>query len=1112
MRLKDIARSGLKGRKRDSLLLNIVIILSFTFITAAMIFQSSTKETKLRQRFQLYGEWNTAYLHSDKETREILDNTENIEKSASSKIIGKSNELGMIGTMNDSLFELGNFNIYKGEMPKEANEIALELNQMSIIGLEPEIGQKVTAVIDIMLIDRDYNEYNNEYYASMNEYTEQYGYYVDPVKYHETPFENVGDILFIASTDIIYGSPDSSMSPETIREKGFIYYQKATIKKEFVISAIIDTYSDKWDISNHGTPSAFITEESANLIEDAFYRTEILETADYEFKEHIFMNINDLATIDTLKNQFEHNTGIDKGYSETTNDWNLIIWQTEQLKYRMAGDTLRKLDLPYSDGTIPEGKPIGLTLFDNKWVDTELLSRYQKGNGILQSVNPTLTVEEYSDSSQFRINRFAYPDMDGSTEDLLTYMILAVIFLATTSAVFQIFLTQMKRRTRKIVLLKSIGSTNGQIVKIILWEGIYLLRNGLILGGVSGIGLAYVSIWFMNRYSANEIHFYPSYSLIVLGIVSGIVSLFIGIMIPMTIALKVPLIGTMSKPPKHKKIAKSRGQKVSKELNKLGKINKNRIEDTTIWTKKQSLRSISYKYFQQNKGKVLLPFLLTTLIISIALISLLLGFFSFDQYIQVKMIQNRPDYMMTAPYGEMKSKIPAINQELESITGVSNVDVYKSGKKTLLWYDKIDEDKIINNFYELLPKQYQSNHNNKENDKILDKPDYIRNAFLTQLHGVNSSSNLYQEIISHITVGTIDSVRFEQGEEVVLILPMYIEGNRNPSYDASKVIDTTTDENRMEHLYRESGLLHFTMDSSYKSISEYNDNIKVGDKLYLSSDKEIIKGDSRIYDYASKEVTVGGIIYYFEKEGLWPFSDSVAPYTIISSYQLVEEVYPASRLGLFQYNVGEMKSMVNSLYPTKFANTTWYIESDTKEGAILDSKLLALSQGKGFRLEGYRESNEALKQEGITASLIIGLLAVTSILITLIILYNTLISKVEQEQSRIGILQSIGITEIEFRNHYIGMGFLQGIIGVFISNSIIVVIVTLSTIMNMEAAERSFRSIISSIQNNTLYQYPWIVHIIISIVFIAIITCINYISSKRIIRNYPIDNIRNLNR
>ncbi len=44
MRIKDIAKTGLKGRQKDTLLIKIVIILAFVFIVISTTFQASVEK------------------------------------------------------------------------------------------------------------------------------------------------------------------------------------------------------------------------------------------------------------------------------------------------------------------------------------------------------------------------------------------------------------------------------------------------------------------------------------------------------------------------------------------------------------------------------------------------------------------------------------------------------------------------------------------------------------------------------------------------------------------------------------------------------------------------------------------------------------------------------------------------------------------------------------------------------------------------------------------------------------------------------------------------------------------------------------------------------------
>lgn len=147
----------------------------------------------------------------------------------------------------------------------------------------------------------------------------------------------------------------------------------------------------------------------------------------------------------------------------------------------------------------------------------------------------------------------------------------------------------------------------------------------------------------------------------------------------------------------------------------------------------------------------------------------------------------------------------------------------------------------------------------------------------------------------------------------------------------------------------------------------------------------------------NKEFTVGGIIYYFPGEEIWPFSNNISTYTVIASYNAMEYIYPSSKYGYDYVGASTMKSMVDTMFPTKFARTLMYVNTDSKEAdAILDSKLLSFANENYYILYNYKESNIKLYQEGFSNSLIIGLLGFTSSAIAFIILYKILVSKVEQ--------------------------------------------------------------------------------------------------------------------
>lgn len=76
---------------------------------------------------------------------------------------------------------MGRFSLYKGRFPEAPNEIMLEMNQMSNMNLNLEVGQKIDVVITIPRVEADLKEYimskNKEFYKYIEPYLEEYEFF-----------------------------------------------------------------------------------------------------------------------------------------------------------------------------------------------------------------------------------------------------------------------------------------------------------------------------------------------------------------------------------------------------------------------------------------------------------------------------------------------------------------------------------------------------------------------------------------------------------------------------------------------------------------------------------------------------------------------------------------------------------------------------------------------------------------------------------------------------------------------------------------------------------------------------------------------------------------------
>ncbi|SHK48434.1 FtsX-like permease family protein [Anaerocolumna jejuensis DSM 15929] len=1068
MNLRKIARNGMKGRKKDSLLLKLVISLSFAFISAALIFQASMEKTKTTQREELYGSWLGAYLGGNEDTYNKLTKEKEVKELTCSRNLGTSEKLGIVGTFPKEFKKMGNFTLYQGRFPEKDNEIVVELNQLSNAGMELSVGQKIR--LDMKTITVDDNQ--SQKISKMEQDAYNKGDYLERYGYHDNPSTDIGDINVVVSTDYVYlfkkGEPSDS---KTIKKKGILTHQEITLQKEFTICGILNTYSDKWDLGGHTVPNAFVTEESGKALSEAFYNNSFINVDNKKQPMDIFFQLRSLdrSTFHKLAVKYPDKAA----KAENLNDFIGRIWGGINKSISKAED--EKISKYYASK--PE---------EPSAEDTGLIKENVSKGG--------------DSTSNFRRNSFTYPDTGNSMEHIITVSILGIIFITTICAVFQIFLTQIKRRSRKLVLLKSIGATKGQLSGILFWEALYLWRTGMVFGILGGTGVSALILFIMKHMGKESIVIAIPLKLLLIGILIGSISLFAGVLLPAVRAVNIPLTGNMEEKQKHNKSAYLKNKKQK------GKY------------VKQDFLHITLRYLKNNREKNLLSFAISLFVISILTASLYLSYNAFQRYRDSVLDTGKPDYTLKAVYGENQNKLPKIEAELKEIKGVKAVTSYKYGKNLLFWYDGIDRDVLLNTFKALLPDRLKAEHFSQYVPDVKDQPEYIKNACYSYYYGIDPDAKASKAIFSSVEEGSVDMEKFKKGEEVILLVPLYEKAAKKAAADNiqteyKKVKAAAGVDKRFHWLLDENKAYYTSVDPRYKKLYDSGSTLKPGDTLYLSADKEQLSDSGKIIGYNKTQVKVGGIIHYFSEDGVWPFSNLVPCYTVIGSMDGMESLYTNSKMGLFRVNIEQMTEMVKVLYPSSYGRTLWNIKAEDKENQeVLDAALLTFANKYGFTLYNYKESSERVLEEALNNVLVIGLLGIISSVIALIAFYNTSVSGMEQERNRIGILQSMGVTKGQFTCQFLIQGVIQGTLAVILANAVLFLILLITASLTTDIRIGSFAGLFNVMMAEKLWQYPWLVHIAVSVIFIAIITVLQTIPAIRIAKQYPVVNIRSLGR
>lgn len=1070
MIILKIALEGMKGRKKETALLLLVILLSFAFIVSATMFYGGIAETEENARLAMYGKWQATYLSADKNTTEHLKQDKNIDKMSINRIVDRNTSLGVLGTIDDSFLELGKLSMVMGKLPEKPNELALELSAFTELGLtEEDIGSTIrisSEVVYTLTSQVEINQYYNERIAFFGDEPDfkYFPYYSVNIN---SPISVTDDSVINLRERYVYYGP-SSTSNETIINDGFLTSKTLMLNYYYVVTGVIDSYSERWDTADYPVANGFITEEGAN----SYY--------------NIIRNSSTLGKPEEIL----------KNYPEEYN----IFMYSEAL-----GENLYDKLFPRVMEFLTE---------ENK--GDESLTEFSGGEG-----------DTSGGTWKFRKNNLAYPTEANEQKERLIYTVMAAIFIISAISIFQLYLTQTRRRARTFSLLKAIGATNNQVVRVFFCESIMLLIAampvGIALGAVLSLGAESLSKVLG---ASLAVDFIPSIT--IQGIILTMLSLFIGMIFPMLYALSVPLTGTVEKPPSHRK----RDEKDTTEA----------IEKSSFSTKK-ALRKLNRSYSRQNRGKSILALSMSFIICLLLLASVFLGYISKEKYIDEVLQKGKPDYVLELLHGlywGSNTSIRELEGYLGNIPEIKDIAVLWKGNELHLYYEGIEEDEIIKTFKESLPPtslgEYFGGHKGKDfgvkevdsalitnfysplilkddkgynvvkgTNKRATSEDYQKQVPL-EWHSIPEYyySDDMEKIISSITEGDYDEENFWSGEEVILLMPMYSNLQENTNGNIATALETSSFQSAMSSVLEESGKYKLSLNEGEIQGMKENESINVGDSLWISANEEQMIGEIKKDVYTPREVKVGGIIRYFPGKGVWPFSETNQSYAVIGSPSLMSSIYVGFGMDIGNMGKTAISLMNQTIAKVKLGRTAFYLYGDANgDFRETEERLQKLADKLGGYVINFREDNELLLSEARNNTAILALLCVVSAALGAIILYNSLSSRADQDRKRTGILQAIGVTREQLKRTQLSKGIRNAIISVIASHIILISIVY---ILFRTRAEASGLDIMVYI-NKFIYYYPFHVHIAVIIIYFIITIFIYTLPTRRIIKNSPVENI-----
>ena len=150
--LFGLAIQSIRRKKRSSLLLFSVLLLSFAFAIISLSVTSSIRKTNEEYRYDTYGTWYGAISNGRESDAAFLLEQEWLDKLGACVSYGdiqaSSSGSTSIGIMDEAFLEIGRIGLQDGRFPENAREIAMEADLLSALGYDYTVGQEITVTVN----------------------------------------------------------------------------------------------------------------------------------------------------------------------------------------------------------------------------------------------------------------------------------------------------------------------------------------------------------------------------------------------------------------------------------------------------------------------------------------------------------------------------------------------------------------------------------------------------------------------------------------------------------------------------------------------------------------------------------------------------------------------------------------------------------------------------------------------------------------------------------------------------------------------------------------------------------------------------------------------------
>ena len=454
-----------------------------------------------------------------------------------------------------------------------------------------------------------------------------------------------------------------------------------------------------------------------------------------------------------------------------------------------------------------------------------------------------------------------------------------------------------------------------------------------------------------------------------------------------------------------------------------------------------------------NRRRNLLARMLCALALLLALLTLVLSHFSFDTYRNIVGRSNMPDYTLSAPFG-MKPR--HLREKLEQYAASDALDAPPAHLDAY-----VAAENVTLSGYENSPVLSALSH-------------------MVRIAGMKEDSRILQELLSR--TGPIDTEKLLSGEGCILLMPYY----------------------RTAH----DGVMRYSADSVDAYRYTADDSIRPGDVLTLSAETHTVTEFGVLKETNTASVEVLAVLH--EYSGVWLFDSGSTPGVLVSGQPLVTAVYPNAAQS---YTPEQIKWVTSSnIMHCSYCRGATYFQFYAQDTDDHTASCWNLAEAEGLNMKNYYREKLDRHTACLNQQVMTVLLGAAAVLLVLIILLFILSDMAEQERRRTGILRALGASKRAIRRTHWLLAMREGLWTVVLANAAVVLVLLCCALFETGFHTLSPAALFTTLAKGLLWQYPWLWHLVICAAAWALTSLLRVLPYRRLCKSSVIATIKGLER